>query len=99
MIHSNERCVASKVINGKEYTIALYVDNNKVSHVDPKVMTSVIDLMKEHFGDLIIHRGNNQNFLAMSISINKEMNIKIEMIDQLMEAVNMCELHEGKTVN
>ena len=36
-----DRCVANKMINGKQYTIVWYVDDNKISHVDPKVVTSV----------------------------------------------------------
>ena len=36
-----EPCVANKVIDGKQCTIAWYVDDNKISHVDASVVTSI----------------------------------------------------------
>ena len=42
-INPYNTCVANKMINGKQYTIVWYVDNNKVSHEDPEVVTQVID--------------------------------------------------------
>ena len=49
MINPYDRCVANKVINDKQCTLVRYVDNNKISHEDPEVVTAVIDLMKKHF--------------------------------------------------
>ena len=59
VINSYDRCVTNKVINGKQCTIVWYVDDNKVSHVDPVVVSEVIDSMKKHFGDLSVTRGKN----------------------------------------
>ena len=76
-----------------------YVDDNKVSHVDEKVVTEVLELMKGHFGDLTITRGKNHNFLGMNITINDDKNIEIEMKDQLKEAIAVFEAAEGETVD
>ena len=54
-----DKCVANKMINGKQCTIIFYVDDNKISHVDPEVVSDVIELLKEHFGDLTVKRGKN----------------------------------------
>lgn len=35
-------CVSNVKINGKQCTIVWYVDDNKVSHVDPSVVSNVI---------------------------------------------------------
>lgn len=35
-------CVANAEINGKQCTVVWYVDDNKVSHVDPSVVSNVI---------------------------------------------------------
>ena len=64
-----DKCVASKMINGKQCSIVWYVDDNKVSHEDLEVVTQVIYLMKGHFGDLKITRGNKDRFLGMNITI------------------------------
>ena len=47
-INPYDKCVANKEINDKQCTIVWYVDDNKVSHVDPEVVTEVIELMKGH---------------------------------------------------
>ena len=51
-INAYNRCVANKIINGKQCTIVWYVDDNKVSHEDPSVVDEVIELMKKHSGNL-----------------------------------------------
>ena len=34
-------CVANKIINGKQCTVVWHVDDLKISHVDPKVVTTI----------------------------------------------------------
>ena len=99
IINPYDKCVANKVINGKQCTVVWYVDDNKVSHVDPLVVTDVINLMKSHFGELTITRGNKHRFLGMNITINGDKNIEIEMKDQLLEAVSMFEQTDGSQVD
>ena len=52
-----DRCVANKVINGEQYTIVWYVDENKLLHKDPKVVKEIIEISKSHFDNLVVHRG------------------------------------------
>ena len=98
-INPYDKCVANKVINGKQCTIVWYIDDNKVSHVDKNVVTEVIELMKRHFGDLVVTRGKKHNFLGMDISITEDKNIEIGMKDQLNEAVASFEEIEGESVS
>ena len=42
-------CVANKMINGSQCTVVFYVDDNKISLKDPKVVKSVIRELKEFF--------------------------------------------------
>ena len=67
-INPYDRCVANKQINGKQCTIVFYVDDNKISHVDSKVVDEIIDLLKSHFGALTVTRGKKHNFLGMDIT-------------------------------
>ena len=73
------------MINGKQCTIAFYLDDNKVSQEDPKVVTKVIQTLKHHFGDLKVVRGTKHTFLGM-LSDKK---IQIDMREQLQEAIDM----------
>ena len=93
-----DKCVANKIINEKQCTIAWHVDDNKLSHVGSKVVTEVIDLMKVHFGDLTITRGKAHTFLGINTLINNEKNIEIEMKEQLKEAVSSFEISEVESM-
>ena len=39
-------CIANKVINRKKSTVARYIDDNKASHVDPKVVDALLEKIK-----------------------------------------------------
>ena len=55
-----------------------YVDNKKISHVDPKVVDKVIETIKEKFGKIPQTRGYDHNFLGMNIKF-KDKKVKINM--------------------
>ena len=85
-----DRCVANKMINGKQCTIAWYVDDNKISHADPDVVTSVLGTVKEHFGEIVISRGNQHDLLGMKIGLDHmNKHIIIDMEGRLEEALEM----------
>ena len=44
------KCVANKLINGKQCTIILHVDDLKISHVDKKVVNDIIMRLGNKFG-------------------------------------------------
>ena len=43
------RCVANKMINGKQCTIAWYVDDNIVGHAEEKVLDELFETVESHF--------------------------------------------------
>ena len=65
------------------------MDDNKLSHVDVKVMDSVLNTIEKHFGKLVITRGKTHNFLGMKIKITKEKMIEISMKYQIEEVCGM----------
>ena len=62
-----DKCVANKIINGKQCTIAWYVDDNKISHVDSRVVTGIIKAIEKRFGKMSVTRGKVHVFLGMNI--------------------------------
>ena len=54
-INPYDSCVANKLIDRKQCTIVWYVDNNKISHINPKVVDDVIKQIENNFGQ---HDGN-----------------------------------------
>ena len=45
-----DMCVANANIEGKKFTVFWYVDDNKISHVDPKVVDTAIETTGESLG-------------------------------------------------
>ena len=86
-INPYDRCVANKMINGSQCTIVFYVDDNKVSHKDPQVVTDVLNIISEHFGELSISRGNKHDFLGMNIEL-RDQKVFVDMQEQVQEAIN-----------
>ena len=44
-------CVANKIVNGSQCTVVFYVDDNKISHVDPEVVKDVLCELKNTLGN------------------------------------------------
>ena len=62
-----DMCVANTNIEGNQCTVCWYVDDNKISHVDPKVVYEVIKTIEKKFGKMPQTRGDEHNFLGMKI--------------------------------
>ena len=58
------RCVSNKLVNGKPCTRVWYVDDNKVSHMEAKVVEDLINDLKNHFGELVVARGKITYFVV-----------------------------------
>ena len=80
-------CVANKTINGKQCTIAWYVDDTKISHVDAAVVTDIIEQIERRFDKMTVTRGKEHTFLGMNITYTDDGTAKVSMKDYLMEAI------------
>ena len=54
VLNSYDKCIATKVINGKQCTLGFYVDDNKLSHVEEGVVEEIWTLISKHFGNISI---------------------------------------------
>ncbi len=82
-----DTCVANKMVDGKQCTIAWFVDDNKISHVDPKVVTGVIEKIEERFGEMTVTRGKEHVFLGMHITYLDNGTAEIRMSDYVRECI------------
>ena len=62
-------CISNKMVNGKQYTLVFYVEDNKVSHMEAKLVEDLFNNLKNHFGELIMTRGKKHKFWGMNINI------------------------------
>jgi hypothetical protein len=87
VLNEYDPCVANMKINDKQCTIAWYVDDNKISHEDPEVVTTIIEKIEERFGKMTVTRGKEHVFLGMNITFNDDGTASIKMKDYLKEAI------------
>ena len=84
-LNKYDPCVANKIINGKQCTICWYVDDTKISHVDEKVVSSVIQKIEERFGKMVVTRGKVHNFVGMDVTFKENGTVEIIMKDYIAE--------------
>ena len=41
-----------------------------LSHVDPNMVTGILEEIKKHFGDIIVSRGDIRDFLGVTVKIS-----------------------------
>ena len=82
-----DRCVAYKIVYVKQCTHVWYVGDNKVSHMEEKLVEYLINDLKNNFGELVVTRGKKHTFLDMNINITEDKTFKIDMKVQFLEAI------------
>jgi Reverse transcriptase (RNA-dependent DNA polymerase) len=87
-INPYDPCVANCMIDGSQCTIAWYVDDTKISHVNPDVVTRIIDILEGHFGKMTVTRGKEHTFLGMNIVYTEDRTARITMKQYLQEALD-----------
>jgi len=81
-----DACVANKMVNGKQLTVAWHVDDLKVSHVEGEVVSSFIKDMEAEFGKeapLNKSEGKIHDYLGMILDYSTPGELKINMIDYI----------------
>ena len=103
-INPYDKCVANKSIDGKQCTLAWYVDDNMLSHKDPKVVDQVLKDIEEYFPGLVVERGTTLNFLGMEIDFFQPGKVKVGtveylkgMIEELTEELKQFEENIDRT--
>lgn len=90
VLNPYDPCVANAIFDGKQCTICWYVDDNKISHVDPAVVTKVVKQIEAKFGKMNVTRdGDDHDFLGMNISFQKkDRTVKINMKQHALNALS-----------
>jgi hypothetical protein len=91
-------CVANCMIDGKQCTIAWYVDDNKISHVSQRVVTEMVERIEARFGKMTVTRGKEHTFLGMGITYTDDGKVQITMKDYLTEAIDESGMSIERTV-
>ena len=64
------------------------MDDSKLSHKNPEMISYIINELKKIFGELYVVRGNKHTFLGMNIEV-KYSKIQVDMEKKLDECIEM----------
>ena len=84
-------CVANCMINGKQCTILWHVDDFKISHEYPAVVTNIIWQLNDKYGKrtpMVSTRGKIHECLMMTIDFGDTGKVKITIYDYVDEMIN-----------
>ena len=76
------------MINGKKCTIYRYVDNTKISHMDPKAVDTVIKTIEKRFGKMNMTQGKSHNFVGMDLVFKDNGAVEIYMKEYIKECID-----------
>ena len=71
----------------KQCTIGWYVDDNKISHMDARVVTAIIERIEEKFGKMTVTRGKVHTFLGMDLTFQDDGTVRIGMKEYIKESM------------
>jgi hypothetical protein len=89
--NSYNQCIMNKIINGKQCTILWHMDDLKNSHVNPKVVTSILDMLSKRFAmetAFTITRGKKHTYIGIDIDYSEKGNVKLSMKEYIQECID-----------
>jgi len=99
-LNKYDRCVANKMINGKQCTIVWHVDDLKISHVERGVVEQIIEDLNTEFGKhkpLTGKVGLVHEYLGMTLDYSSKGKLKIRMDDYTEKLLSECpEFFDGE---
>jgi hypothetical protein len=97
IINPYDFCAANATIEGTQCTIGWFVDDTKISHVNPAVVTNVISTLEKQFGKMAVTRGRTHKFLGMQIKYLGDGTVTIHMPSYIREAITESGLDVTKS--
>ena len=84
-------CCWNQIVNGKQMTVVFHVDDMKLSHVNPDVVTKYIKKLDGVYGKtdpMSITRGKKHEYLGMTIEFIGSKQVQITMYDFIKKMLN-----------
>jgi len=85
-INPYDWCVANKTVNRKQCTMLWHVDDLKILHIDPEVVTDMLDKRNATHGKeapITVQRGKTHEYLGMTIDYSVAGKVKMLMKDYI----------------
>ena len=86
-INFYDSCVANKMVKGNQMTICWHVDDLKISHVDPREVTKMIEWLESKYGKMRTTRGRYHDYLGMDLDFRSKGSVAIRMEKYLADTI------------
>jgi hypothetical protein len=101
-INPYDPCVANKNVKGKQLTVVWHVNDLKVSHCKPSILTRMTEWLKstykrlfeDGYGGMTISQGKIQDYLGMTLDFTIPGKVKITMIDYVKDILLLFSEHD-----
>ena len=88
-------CVANKLVGGKQMTICFHVDDCKVSHILPKMVTKMVAWLRQEYesifedgtGKMTVNRGKVHTYLGMRLDYSSPGRVMISQFEYIAEVI------------
>jgi hypothetical protein len=90
IINPYNPCVANKYVDEKQLTVSWHVDDLKVSHQDPNVVTDFMEWIRLQYGkirEVKVTRGQVHEYLGMKLQYDVKGQVLIDMSDYVKQYV------------
>ena len=87
-INPYDPCVANKMVNEKQLDVMWHVDDLKISHVDSKVVTGLIEYLKSIYGKMHGSREKKHDYLGMWLDYSKDGEVNINTEQFLRDVIS-----------
>jgi hypothetical protein len=92
-----DKCVFNKVIDGKQCTICLHVDDLLVTCELEEILESVFSQLRERYKDVKISRGPKVSYLGMTLDFSVSGKVKCTMEGYIQDLLRLCEVQGSAT--
>jgi len=82
-----DKCVANKIIDGKQCTIGLHVDDNMISHVKTSAVDDILKLIEGYFPGLQIQTGRKLDFLGLEVEFRDDGEASVGTVQYLTNII------------
>ena len=79
--------MANLLVEGSQATIVWHVDDAKISHASPRVVTWILEEIEKWFGTLSVTRGKKHVYVGMTFEMKGDGSVDITAEDYIAEAI------------
>jgi hypothetical protein len=90
-----DACVFNKVHNGKQLTVALYVDDLMCTCVDPSALEWLYEELLSEYHELNVHRGSFHSYLGQSFDFTTPGKVRVTMEGYIKDLLTLYEVNHN----